>query len=233
MLKPNQTLNNYCYELEVQKGKNIADAAMTTIETLDLLVWSSLVDVTKGSDGKYPLVYHFDAKSHVYNYIRGIPELEKKTSQLFMGFYMDNWTKGVSRGPYRQEDGTYALTWTAPMDETAPGADKPGQILEPYVNAQNDTGGFVTALEKLKPGKKLFGVSDLITGEEFMDIFSRELNVKGSFKKISYTEVLESITRKDFAPTVAQNRAWHSEFGWMGREADVLLPKDVSHLFLI
>jgi hypothetical protein len=48
-LSPGQTINQYCYELEVAYGKNIAAALAPQASTLDLLIWSSLVDTEKWS----------------------------------------------------------------------------------------------------------------------------------------------------------------------------------------
>jgi hypothetical protein len=133
-----------------------------------------------------------------------------------MGSYMDNWKKGVSRGPLRLEDRLYALTWCG--DE---GLSEPKDDMEPLVDAPNDTGKFVVALEGLRLRKKLFGVSDLVRGKEFMEVWCRELGVEGSHKYLSEADLMVSVPNKDFADfakTVFQSRANHAEFGWLGGE---------------
>lgn len=200
------------------QGKNIAKALMSTIDTLELLVFSSLPDVTKWSGGKYTWVYHFDSKAHIYDFIKETyPKLEEKTSQLFMGSFMDNWKKSASRGPQRQPDGTYVLTWCGSPS-----------TLEPFVDVPNDTGAFVKTLERVGPEKKLFGVSDLISGEDFMKIWCKELGVSGYYKQLSYEDLMKSIPNYYFAKEASQSRANQAEFGWLGGEKDVLMPKDVS-----
>lgn len=90
-LKPGQTINEYSYDLELQRGKNMANAAATTLDTLERYVWSSLSDATKWSKGKYTWVYHFDSKAHVADYINEkLPELAKKTSLIQVGMYASN-----------------------------------------------------------------------------------------------------------------------------------------------
>lgn len=42
-MSPGQTLREWCYELEVQQGKNIADA-VATVEGLEVFIWSGLSD---------------------------------------------------------------------------------------------------------------------------------------------------------------------------------------------
>lgn len=50
-------------------------------------IWSSLLDVTKLSNGALPGVAHFDSKAHIEEYIRqiGIP-----ATFFLPGFYMSN-----------------------------------------------------------------------------------------------------------------------------------------------
>ena len=90
-VKPEQTINEYCYELEVQRGKNIALAA-AGVDTLERFVFSSLSDAKKWSKGKYTRVYHFESKAKVVEYIMDeLPELDKKTSFVQVGWYLANW----------------------------------------------------------------------------------------------------------------------------------------------
>jgi hypothetical protein len=93
-LKNGQTINEYCYELELQQGKNIADAA-ATVESLDRYVISALCDASKCSKGKYTGNYHFDSKARIVDYIREkYPPLAAKMSVVQLGSYMDNWKSG-------------------------------------------------------------------------------------------------------------------------------------------
>jgi len=90
-LRPNQSLGEYCYEKELQQGKNVADGA-AQITTLERIVVSSLCDVTKASGGKYKGVYHWDGKARAVTYLRErYPELAAKLSVVMMGNYMENW----------------------------------------------------------------------------------------------------------------------------------------------
>ena len=90
-LKPGQSINEYCYDLEVQQGKNVADAA-ATVGGLDRFVLSALCGAKKLSKGKYTQVYHFDAKANIVEYVREQhPELAAKMSVVQVGVYMSNW----------------------------------------------------------------------------------------------------------------------------------------------
>lgn len=90
-LKEGQTMNEFCFDLEVEHGENMANAA-AKVETLERYVWSSLSDAKKWSKGKYTWVYHFDGKAKVTDYIKdALPDLAKKMSVLQIGLYATHW----------------------------------------------------------------------------------------------------------------------------------------------
>jgi hypothetical protein len=82
------------YRIELQQGKNIADAAMTVPE-LERLVYSALPSVKQLSGGKYLQVFHFDGKAEAFEYMLGLPELEGKVSAVHMTAFMANAVNGV------------------------------------------------------------------------------------------------------------------------------------------
>ena len=101
-LKEGQTLREWCFEKEVQQGKNIVDA-VASVENLDLFVWSTLSHAAKWSKGKYKGVYHFDSKAAVVDYMNSsYPELAKKTSFLQMGLFITNWKWGQAAVPWEK-----------------------------------------------------------------------------------------------------------------------------------
>lgn len=82
------------YKIEVQQGRNIADAAAGVPE-LERLVWSGLADVRKWSAGKYTRVFHFDAKAAVTAYTFGHEGLRGKVRCVQMGAFLGNFVKGL------------------------------------------------------------------------------------------------------------------------------------------
>ena len=82
------------YRIELQQGKNIADAAATVPE-LSRLVWSALPGVKKLSGGKYTQVFHFDAKAEIFEYMLETRELEGKASAVHMGAFVTNAINGL------------------------------------------------------------------------------------------------------------------------------------------
>jgi NmrA-like family len=153
-LAPGQLINQYCYGVELQQGKNIADAVATIADTtLDLFVWSTLAHVKKWSNGKYTWVYHFDSKAEIYDYAKkSLPQLAKKTSSVLIGNYADNWISAPFTAPQKAADGVYELSTFAKAE-----------TLNPWVDTRGDTGKFVRALVQAPPGKDLLGVSEMVT----------------------------------------------------------------------
>lgn len=85
----------YAYDVELQQGKNIADAAAQTVDTLDEngLIASTLSHAAKCSDGKFQELYHFDAKADVFpNYVQEkYPKLADKLSCVQTGYFMSSY----------------------------------------------------------------------------------------------------------------------------------------------
>jgi NmrA-like family len=91
LLKDNQTLGEYCYRQELEQGKNVFDAA-SQVQTMEMIVVSSLPDAEKLSGGKYKGVYHWDGKARALAYLKeAYPGLAGKLSTIIMGSYMGNW----------------------------------------------------------------------------------------------------------------------------------------------
>ena len=116
-LKEGQIMNEFCFDLEVQQGKNMADAA-AKVKTLERYVCSSLSDVRKWSKGKYTWVYHFDAKAKVVEYIKDeLPELAKKMSVLQIGLYATHWQAAPFLAPQKVDQPYKVLHWSVRLNE--------------------------------------------------------------------------------------------------------------------
>ena len=100
-LKEGQSMNEFCFDLEVRRGKNIADA-VAKVAMLERYVCSSLSDVRKWSKGKYTWVYHFDGKAKVVEYITSeLPHLAKRMSVLQIGLYAAHWQAAPFLAPQK------------------------------------------------------------------------------------------------------------------------------------
>ncbi|KAK9246101.1 NmrA-like family domain-containing protein 1 [Lipomyces tetrasporus] len=218
-LRPGQLINEYCYDVEVQHGKNIADAVATIAgSTLETYVWSSLSHAAKWSRGKYTWNYHFDSKAVVYEYIVAThPVLAKKTSTVQIGWYADNWKKMAQLAPRRAPDGVYEWVRCGP-----------GDALIPWVDTEHDAGKFVRALVRTSPGKHLLGVSEMVTPDKYMELWGRLNSVPARSRMISADEFDQLWPSPLLAREVRESSFYIDEFGWDGGEPGVLRPSDLA-----
>lgn len=81
----------FAYDVEYRQGKNIADAASKTVDSLDQngFLVSTLSHAGKCSGGRLKELYHFDAKADVFpTYVEErYPELVAKMSCIHTGFF--------------------------------------------------------------------------------------------------------------------------------------------------
>ncbi|KAI0474726.1 NmrA-like family protein [Xylaria cf. heliscus] len=142
-------------KLEEQQGRNIADASKEA--GVKHLIWSSLLDVTKLSNGKLSRVYHFDSKAHVEEHIRniGVP------ATFFMpGLYASNIPGQMMSK--RGENWIFSL----PIASTSP--------IPLYYPA--DTGKYVKGIVNNKEallGKRFTGATEYLTAQGVVDTFKR------------------------------------------------------------
>lgn len=85
----------YAYDVEYRQGKNIADAAAATVDTLDAngFLASTLSHATKCSKGAFKEVYHHDAKADIFPYYiqEKYPELAAKASYIQTGYFYTSY----------------------------------------------------------------------------------------------------------------------------------------------
>jgi NAD(P)-dependent dehydrogenase (short-subunit alcohol dehydrogenase family) len=86
------TCRKYAYDVEYQQGKNIADAAATTLDTLgeNGFLVSTLSHANKCSGGTFTELYHFDSKADIFpDYVlKEYPALAAKMSCIQTGYFM-------------------------------------------------------------------------------------------------------------------------------------------------
>lgn len=85
----------FAYDVELQQGRNIADAVAANVDGLDEngFIASTLSHAGKCSNGKYKELYHFDSKANVFpGYVdEKYPALAKKTSCVQTGYFMSSY----------------------------------------------------------------------------------------------------------------------------------------------
>ncbi|RDW58315.1 hypothetical protein BP5796_12245 [Coleophoma crateriformis] len=143
-------------ELEIQQGKNLADAAIAT--GIQHFIWSSLKNVTEITKGALPNVYHFDSKAKVEEYIRST---SLPATYMMPGFYMSNFP-GRNLRPSPPDN---AWTLAMPLPATA---------TVPLIATIEDTGKFVSAIllnREATLGKRVLAATEYYSLEELLQDF--------------------------------------------------------------
>lgn len=209
------SINEFAYQREVQQGKNIAVAANnpTVAKTLERLVFSSLSDTKKWSNGKYTHNYHFDSKAHIVSYIvNNLPDLARKMSTVHIGHYVTNWRSGVMR-PRKLPDGSFVVPHLGSISETPQ---------QPFVVAHLDTGVFVRALLlNAPPSTHILGYSQMGTYVEFWTLWSDITGSKIEFREMEVDEYYSGVPEAIRAE-VYDSAAYNKEFGWTGGDPSMV-----------
>jgi hypothetical protein len=93
--KQGKPIGQYAYELELEQGKDIADAVAREVHGLDDVgfIASTLCNARQSSNGKYKELWHFDSKADIFpTYVQERhPALARKTSYLHTGYFFTSW----------------------------------------------------------------------------------------------------------------------------------------------
>lgn len=98
-------------EVELAQGKTVADAAKEV--GVKQVIFSSLLNVSKISNGRLPHVLHFDGKAEIEEYIKATGVT---STFVLPGYYMSNYTQMLQKG----EDGNYSLAYPVSKDAKFP-----------------------------------------------------------------------------------------------------------------
>ncbi len=174
------------------------------------LVWSSLTNVKKLSNGVLDKVDHFDSKAAVEDYIRqqGIP-----ATFFLAGFYMENLPGQMLR---QGEDGKWGLA--LPFPDNTP---------MPMLAAESDTGKFVKGIfldREGTLGKTFLGATEYMTPAQLLGGFKEVYTTAG--KDAAYTQLPHDLFKQimgaatganDYLQEVLlQNFRLMPEFGYYG-----------------
>jgi len=98
----------------------------------------------------------------------------------------------------------------------------------PHIAHDEDTGPLTKALLDSPPGKNLIAYRAWLSLDEFLEVWSRALNLKAKTARLPYDLSLDSIP-PEIDDEMAQMAAWCEDFGYEARDdPSVIHPKDVS-----
>jgi len=215
--RPDQTMVQYCYEVELQQGKNLADAA-ASVPGLSRFILSSMADATKWSKGKYTTLYHMDSKARAVEYARSLPALAGKFSQVQAPIYYNLlWQWDLPTTPRKQADGTYRIKGVGPAD-----------VPVSFGDVRKDFGYSVRAAAEGVPDLNIFAVGEMLSWNQYLKTWCESQKVPfGGYDECSYEEFLELLPGV-LGAEFGQNVLFAMEFGYDGSDPSVVRSADLG-----
>ncbi|RDA91046.1 hypothetical protein CP533_6112 [Ophiocordyceps camponoti-saundersi (nom. inval.)] len=192
-------------ETEKAQGRAVTDACKAA--GVKHLVFSSLLDITKLSDGRLTGITHFDSKAWIEDYIRasGVP-----ATFVLAGLFMSNFL-GFIRKDQGQQDG-YVMMW--PEGVSVDGAPIP------LFDAAADTGKFVKPAIKRYPelvGQRIYAATTYMTLEKVLAEFADVMGQPARAQVVS-AETWKSFLPADGAQELLENMLLLQSPGYYGGE---------------
>jgi uncharacterized protein YbjT (DUF2867 family) len=184
-------------EAEIAQVKAVTDASKAA--GVKHIVHSTLIHVTKATEGRLTHVLHFDAKADGTDYIRqsGVP-----VTAFLPGYFLSNYFSSFRK----QEDGSYAVMMPLPADEK----------IVPAFDASNDTGKYVKAAIKTfngESGRKFYGAGEYLSLQQIVDDWSEVTGEKATYKQIP-ANVFESFLPPQIAKELTENMLLLGDVGY-------------------
>ncbi|RAL07819.1 NmrA/HSCARG family protein [Aspergillus homomorphus CBS 101889] len=174
-------------EIEVAQGKAVTDACK--IANVKHLIFSSLLDVTKISNGRLPNLSHFDSKAEIEQYIRdsGVP-----ATFVLAGLYTTNFFEMLNK-----QGDVYTLAWPVDMDKA--------QV--PLFDPAEDTGKFVKAAIKHFPataGQRILAAEEYYSPRQIVEEFQEVTGYKAQTAQVP-ADVFKSFLPENIAQEILEN----------------------------
>ncbi|KAL1962102.1 hypothetical protein VTN77DRAFT_569 [Rasamsonia byssochlamydoides] len=211
----------YAYDVELQQGKNIADAAAQTVDTLDDngFIASTLSHAGRCSQGRFQELYHFDAKADVFpDYVREKHHrLAAKMSCVQTGYFMSSYKFVPGAYLRRTPDGTFEMNFP-----TAPDAPVP------HLEVNADTGNFIYAVSRLPPGGSYMAEGTTCSWTEYIQLWSKITSIPGGYRQVSLEEFVEIIPDHEFGRELGDMFVYSTDPGYDGGDVTLLRAEDIQ-----
>ncbi|KAH7305692.1 hypothetical protein BKA65DRAFT_199369 [Rhexocercosporidium sp. MPI-PUGE-AT-0058] len=216
------TCRKYAYEVELQQGRNIADAAGSegVVEGLDGMgfVASTLSYAKKCSGGKYQELYHFDSKAEIFpGYVEEkYPELAKKMSYVQTGYFMSSYKLAPRAYFAKQPNDTFIQSFP-----TTPHA------LVPHFAVNADLGTFVHGMVQMGPGKHYMAEGTTCSWTDFVATWSKVTGKTASYRQCGWGDLAANSPDRMFGEEIADMFEYSSDPGYDGGDKTLLKAEDI------
>ncbi|KAL8714715.1 MAG: hypothetical protein Q9225_006515 [Loekoesia sp. 1 TL-2023] len=198
-------------DVEVTHGRNIADASKAA--GVSLLIWSSIPNATKMTNGKLPHLPHFDGKAEIGDYIRAqnIP-----STFLHAGCFMSNIKGGIQKS-----DAGNTLAWNLNPDSKMP-----------LFDAAGDTGKFVAGILLNQPellGKDIYGATGWYTPTDVVNTIQEVSGTKTTYQQVP-DKVFQSFFPEAMGEEMMETFALIREYAYYGPGGDKILEMSLKYV---
>lgn len=191
--------------VEIRQGKSLVDACLD--ENVQHLVWSSLPNVTKLTNGELTKVEHFDSKAEVGEYA------DKHRGKMIVTWFMPGYFMSNIKGQVRPDESgipTLSLPWN------------PKHTRVPLLDVRSDSGKFVAGIleaEKEADGHHVHAVSEWSDPTTISEVISQEAGCEVRFQENHLT--LEMISKMGRIPEeLMQNMFLIRDYSYFGKGSD-------------
>ena len=232
--RPDQELVEYCHDVELQQGKNLADAA-ASVPGLHRYVFSSMANATTSSGGKYTKLYHMDSKAKAVDYALSLHALAAKFSQVQAPIYFQlPWQWGLPTTPkqvselcfqievmvdtdvHQQPDGTWSMLGIGAGNKGIPMGD-----------VRKDFGRCVKAVAEAEANINLFAIGEYVSWTDYLRTFCETQGLKyGGYDEATYDEFCELLPG-GLGHEFSHNVLFAFDFGYEGNDPSVVRPEKV------
>ncbi|KJZ78508.1 hypothetical protein HIM_01899 [Hirsutella minnesotensis 3608] len=205
----------YAGEIERQQGKNIADAAASTVGSLhpNGFLVSTLSHAEKCSGGRLTDLYHFDAKADVFpDYVQQRhPALAAKMSCIHTGYFFTSFNilplvpESANVPREQRDDGSVEMAFP-----TSP------QKAVPHLDPSSDMGNFVYAVYQLPPGEAYMAAGTTCTWPEFVATWGRISGYAARYRQVAPEELIALTDDPETGREVAPMFSYSSDPGYDG-----------------
>ncbi|KAK0387225.1 hypothetical protein NLU13_5538 [Sarocladium strictum] len=213
------TCRRFAYDVEYRHGKNITDAAATTVDSLEAngFLVSTLSHAGKCSKGAYTDLYHFDSKADIYPaYVEEkYPELAAKMSCIQTGYFYTSYNILPQSYFGKLPDSSFQMAFST----------KPDRVI-PHFDPVGDMGNFTYAVSQLPPGKAYMAAGTFCSWADWLKTWSTITGVPATYKQISQDEMIEAAGDYDLGLEVALMYSYANDPGYDGG-MDLLTADDI------
>lgn len=229
------SVREYAGRVELAQGRNIADAAAATVDSLDAngFIASTLSHAEWCSGGRFKELYHFDAKAEVFpHYVKDKhPGLAAKMSCVQTGYFMTShqilpnsyFVKVVSSSS--PATGMFKLAQSVALTGSSTSQMQDGNFemrfcvdpsrLVPHLDAVADMGNFVYAVYQSSwCGKEYIAEGTTCTFSDWIAAWSKATGKRAKYCQVPREVMVKACGDEEFGGEIADMFEYTSDPGY-------------------